>query len=114
MGTENIKNKTIRDRVNETLLNTIGMSYDEYELLDFDEQRRVMTEYHKKHPNKSKRVTVMIGGGDSSLFIKTNKGKKILTADGHYIAGETLEENKERWENSIRKIYRKNKLKPDI
>ncbi len=105
---------TIKDNVNETLLNTIGMSYDEYEQLDFDEQQKVMTEYHKRHPNKSKTTTVMIGGGDDSLFIKTNKGKKILTADGHYIAGETLEENKERWENSIRKIYRKNKLKPDI
>ena len=105
---------TIRDNVNEILLNTIGMSYDEYEQLDFDEQQKIMAEYHKRHPSKSKTTNVMIGGGDDSLFIKTNKGKKILTADGHYIAGETLEENKERWENSIRKLYRKNKLKPDI
>ncbi len=37
MGTENIKKKTIKNYVNETLLNTIGMSYDEYEQLDFDE-----------------------------------------------------------------------------
>ncbi len=107
MGTENIKKKTIRDSVNETLLNTIGMSYDEYEQLDFDEQQKIMAEYHKKHPNKSKTTSVMIGGGDSSLFIRVNKGKKILTTDGYYIAGETLEENKKRWENSIRKIYRK-------
>ena len=98
---------TIRDNVNEILLNTIGMSYDEYEQLDFDEQQKILTEYHKKHPNKSKTTTVMIGGGDSSLFIRVNKGNKILTTNGYYIAGETLEENKERWENSIKKIYRK-------
>ena len=55
------------------------MSYDEYEKLDFDEQQKVMNEYHKRHPNKSKTTTVMIGGGDDSLFIKTSKGKKILT-----------------------------------
>lgn len=98
---------TIRDSVNEVLLNTIGMSYDEYEQLDFDEQQKIIAEYHKRHPNKSKITTVMIGGGDDSLFIKTNKEKKILTANGYYIVGETLEENNERWENSIRKIYRK-------
>ena len=66
-----------------------------------------MTKYPKRHPNKSKTTTTMIGGGDDSLFIKTSKGKKILTTNGYYIAGETLEENKERWENSIRKVYRK-------
>lgn len=98
---------TIKDNVNEILLNTIGMSYDEYEQLDFDEQQKVMTEYHKRHPNKSKTTTAMIGGGDDSLFFKTSKGKKILTTNGYYIAGETLKENKERWENSIRKVYRK-------
>ncbi len=94
---------TIRDNVNEILLNTIGMSYDEYEQLDLDEQQKVMTEYHKRHPNKSKTTTTMIGGGDDSLFIKTSKGKKILTTNGYYIAGETLEENKERWESPIKK-----------
>ena len=99
---------TIKDsNVNEILLNTIGMSYDEYEQLDFDEQQKVMTEYHKRHPNKSKTTTFMICGGDDSLFIKTSKGKKILTTNGYYIVGEPLEDNKERWETSIKKIYRK-------
>lgn len=98
---------TIKDNVNEILLNTIGMSYEEYEQLDFDEQQKVMTEYHKRRQNKSKTTTFMIGGGDASLFIKTSKGKKILTTNDYYIAGETLEDNKERWENSIKKIYRK-------
>lgn len=70
---------TIKDSVNEILLNTIGISYDEYEQLDFDEQQKIMAEYHKRHPSKSKTTTVMIGGGDDSLFFKTSKGKKILT-----------------------------------
>ena len=38
---------TIKDNVNEILLNTIGMSYDEYEQLDFDGQQKIMAEYHK-------------------------------------------------------------------
>ena len=70
---------TIKDNVNEILLNTIGMSYDEYEQFDFDEQQKIMAEYHNRHPSKSKTTTVMIGGGDDYLFIKTSKGKKILT-----------------------------------
>ena len=86
------------------------MSYDKYEQLDFDEQQKIMAEYHKRHPNKSKTTTAMIGGGDDSLFIKTSKGKKILTTNGYYIAGETLEENKVRWENPIKKIYRKKQI----
>ena len=69
--------------------------------------KKIMAEYHKRHPSKSKTTTVMIGGGDDSLFIKVDKGKKNLTTNGYYIAGETLEENNERWENSIRKVYRK-------
>lgn len=91
---EDSKEKTIKDRVNETLINKIGMSYDEYEQLDFDEQRKIIAEYHKKHPRKRKAVTVMVGGGDSSLFIKVNKGEKVLTTNGCYTAGETLKDSK--------------------
>ena len=40
-------------------------------------------------------------------MVEMKDGKKILTTNGYYIAGETLKENKERWENSIRKVYRK-------
>ena len=77
-------------------------------LVDLDyNPPKIMAEYHKRHPNKSKTTTVMIGGGDDSLFFKTSKGKKILTTNGYYIAGETLKENKERCENSIKKVYRK-------
>lgn len=97
--------KTIKDCVNETLLSTLGISYDEYEKLDFDEQQKLMIEYHKKHPNKSKEVTVMIGSGDESIFIKVPKGEKIPTSDGYFIAGETLEENKKRLEQSAKEIF---------
>lgn len=36
----------------------------------------------------------MVGGGDSSLFIKVNKGEKVLTTNGCYTAGETLKDSK--------------------
>lgn len=52
----------------------------------------------KKNNGKKEMVTVMIGGGDESIFIKVPKGKKILTPNGYIIAGETYEENKARYE----------------
>lgn len=68
---------TIKDNVNEILLNTIGMSYDEYEQLDFDEQQKIMAEYHKRHPNKSKTTTAMIGGEMPLYLLKLVKERKF-------------------------------------
>ena len=53
----------------------------------------------KKNNGKKEMVTVMIGGGDESIFIKVPKGKRILTPNGYIIAGETYEENKQRYED---------------
>ena len=78
---EDSKEKTIKDMVNETLINKIGMSYDEYEQLDFDEQQKIIAEYHKKHPRR-KSCDRYGGDGASSLFIKANKGEKVLTTNG--------------------------------
>jgi hypothetical protein len=44
----------------------------------------------------------MIGGGDESIFMRVPKGKKIWTPNGYFIAGETLEENKKRWEAKMK------------
>jgi hypothetical protein len=56
----------------------------------------------KKGPNKEEKVTVMIGGGDESIFIKVNKGEKVYSNGHKFIAGETLEENKKRWEDKMK------------
>lgn len=96
-----MKKETL-ENINKSLFRAIGMSYDEYEKLDFDEQQRLMSEYHKKHPNKSKEVTAMIDGGDESIFIEVPRGEEVLTTSGYYIAGETLEENKKRWQQKVK------------
>ena len=53
------------------------MSYDEYEQLDFDEQQKIMAEYHKRHPNKSKTTTVMIGGEMPPYLLRLVKERKF-------------------------------------
>lgn len=95
------KRKTVRENVNESLLKTINMSYDEFEELSFDEQQSILIDYHKKHPNKDEKVTIMVGGGDTPIFMRVGKGSKVATSNGYYIAGETLEENKKRWGNKF-------------
>lgn len=93
--------KITKENINKDFIRMLGISYDEFDKLDFDEQQRLISEYHKKHPNKDKDTLVMIGGGDESIFIRMPKGKKILTPDGYFIAGETLEDNKKRWEQEL-------------
>ena len=101
------RKNTIKDNVSSTLLSIIGMTYDEFEKLDFEKQRLLISEYHKKHPDKDKQTLVMIGGGDESIFMSVPKGKKILTPNGYFIAGETLEENKKRFEEKKLKSDKK-------
>jgi hypothetical protein len=95
-------NEKTKENINIDFINKLGISYDEFDKLDFDEQQRLISEYHKKHPNKSKDVLVMIGGGDESIFMRVPKGKKIWTPDGYFIAGETLEKNKKSWEQIMK------------
>ncbi|MBR4830236.1 MAG: hypothetical protein IKZ96_00500 [Bacilli bacterium] len=69
--------------------------------------------FSKKKKKEEKKVLVMIGGGDESIIIKVPKGKRILTPNGFIIAGETLEENKlryeKRFEESIKRWDEMNK-----
>ena len=52
----------------------------------------------KESKKEEKKVLVMIGGGDESIFIRVPKGQRIRTSNGFIIAGETFEENKQRYE----------------
>lgn len=49
---------------------------------------------------EEKDVLIMIGG-ESETFKRVSKGEKVKTKDGFFIAGETPEENKKRWEQEL-------------
>lgn len=90
-----------KDRINEHFRRTLGMSYDEFALLDTDVQQRLIREYHEKHSQKkSDTEIVMIGSGENALFVKVKKGKRVFVTSGdHSIvvrAGETKEEQEAR------------------
>lgn len=106
-------NQRTTETINKEFMRMFGISYDVFKELDFDEQQQLISEYHKKYPNQSKETLIMIGGGDESIFMRVPKGQKVLTPNGSFIAGETLEENKKRWEQMmegpIKKLIRKKK-----
>lgn len=54
-----------------------------------------------KSINENKDTLVMIGGGDDSTMKRVSKGEKIETKDGYFIAGESSEDNKIRWEQEL-------------
>lgn len=56
---------------------------------------------------KIEKVIVMIGGGDESIFLKMNKGDRLLIDGHHTIVGESLEENKQRYEERYNEIIKK-------
>lgn len=103
-------NRITKENINRDFIRMLGISYDEFEILDFDEQQKLISEYHKKHPNKDKKTLVMIGGGDESLFMRVHKGEKIWTPDGCFVAGETLEENQKRWKQTLDEFDGKQKF----
>lgn len=54
-----------------TLLSTLGISYDEFDKLDFDEQQKIIRQYHKRNSKSKDRSSfVMIGSGEHSCFVE--------------------------------------------
>lgn len=99
-------NSTTKENINNTLLNTFGISYDEFDKLDFDEQQRIIREYHKKISKfKGKKSLVIIGNGEHSTFIKVKNGEKVMIGSGEHScfveAGLTPEESRIRLNDKL-------------
>lgn len=88
-----------KEHINKTLIRELGISYDEFQLLDFDDQQRLIEENRKKKSRnkKSDLVTVMIGSGDTAIFVKMKRGERYMLSDGTIVvAGDTPEAERER------------------
>lgn len=92
-------NSKTKENISNTLLNTLGISYDEFDKLDFDEQQKIIRQYHKKNSkSKDKSSFVMIGSGEHSTFIRVKNGEKVMIGSGEHScfveAGLTPEEER--------------------
>ena len=78
----NLKEET-QDYISKTIEKIFGISYEEFEQLDFEEQQKLITMYKKKIKRKNpKQVTTMIGSEENSIFMKVKNGKRIMVASG--------------------------------
>lgn len=78
----NLKPET-RNNISKTIEITLGISYEEFEQLDSDEQQRLIA-MHKiilKRGNPDE-VTVLVGPSESSLITKVKKGERIMVGSG--------------------------------
>lgn len=82
------------------------MSSIEFSMLDEDTQKKLIEEYHRERLQpQSKTAPVAFGTGEHLIFVEYEKGERVLTSNGYIIAGETLEENKKRWEEREKRVF---------
>ena len=98
------KENKIVEGTNRTLIRELGIPYDIFEQLDFDEQQKLI-EYNrrkKRKKSKSNMVAVMIGSGEDAIFVKKKRGERYMLADGTFVrAGDTPEESRARLEDRL-------------
>ena len=95
-------NDKIRQNINETIKRELGMSYDEFELLDFNEQQKLIEQNRKRKKSNSENVRVMIGSGEHAIFVYKKRGERYMLDDGTFaIAGDTPEQSRNRLEDKI-------------
>lgn len=95
------KQKEINKYTNNSLIRNLGISYENFEKLNFDEQQRLIQQYRRKK-KKDKVVKVMIGSGENAIFLNKIRGEKYLLSDGTIaIAGATPEESRTRLEDKL-------------
>ena len=91
------------NNISRTLMNTIGMDYEEFEKLGIEEQQKLINQYQKRKGRKpGKLIDVMIGYGEHSTFIKAKIGERVMIGYGDVIeAGLTPEESEKRINDSF-------------
>lgn len=74
-----------KNNINDTFQRNLGISYEEFEKLNFLEQQKLINEYHSKNSKKqSNNVNVMIGEGEHSTFVKVQKEERVLIGEGEH------------------------------
>lgn len=95
-------NEEVRKHINESIKSKLGITYDEFEKLNFNEQQRLIEQNRQKKKNKKDKVRTMIGSGEHTIFVTKKRGQKYMLSDGTFVmAGDTPEESRARLEKRL-------------
>ena len=99
-------NQETKDNIKKIIENALGISYEEFEKMDFDEQQKLIAMCSKNIKRQNcDEVIAMIGSGENTLFTKVKKGERIMVGTGEdscfVRAGISSEEAKQELNNKI-------------
>lgn len=95
----------IKENENNHLITSLGIPYDIFDLLEFDEQQKIIEQNRKQKKRNSDTVRVMIGSGEDAIFVRKKRGSKYFLSDGTMVrAGDTPEMSKRRLDDRFDKI----------
>ena len=97
-------NEEVRKHINESIKSELGITYDEFEKLNFDEQQRLIEQnrQRKRKKCKSNKVRLMVGSGEHSILVTKKRGERYMLSDGTFVrAGDTPEESRARLEDRL-------------
>ena len=94
--------------MNNLFLEKLGITYSEFEELDFDVQQELLKKIRISRKKSDDKVRVMIGSGENATFITVPKGTKVMLNDGTmYEAGITIEEEQRCLEKMMNEVLKK-------
>ena len=94
----------VKSSINRKVLNAYGMTLEEFEELDFDEQQIIVSHYRKKM-NTKKQYLTMIGNGENAIFLHRQEGDRVMLFDGTMVrVGNTPEDARESLNKRIDEI----------
>lgn len=101
-----------KEELNNLFLEKLGITYSEFEELDFDVQQELLKMIRSSRKIKSDdNVRVMIGSGENATFITVPKGTKVMLSDGTmHEAGITIEEEQRCLEKRMNEVLKKTPL----
>ena len=70
----------IKNNISKTIENTLGISYEEFEQLELDEQKELIAMLRKNFDE----AIPTIGTGENSIFTKVKKGKRVMIGSGEH------------------------------
>ncbi len=93
--------ESIKIMLNDKLKRKLGITYDEFKTLDFDEQQRLIEKSRQNNKRKpSEYVRVLVGYGADTIIVRKRRGERYIS-DIILMAGNSPRESRQRLEDRL-------------